>query len=643
MQNLKSSIPDTVTFMEMYAAEITQTGRAYLQVGNNEVYELFQAAWSGADYQPDKDELGIEDHTIYLINDLGQYEVLNQDLSGLDLAEDIKEVPTELEAIVSQIQLLTESQQIAPVPQPWLPPLPDKIVLDELYKNQPHWQERKLPLEVILGKVDLPSKQLQQIATHIYPVDGHLAVFSSPGMGKTTLLQSVGLDLARRNTPEQLHIYLLDFGTNGLLPLLALPQVADIIYPDDEEKIPKFVTRISEEIRRRKTLFADYRVASLENFEKASGDTLPSIMFIIDSYEGLKGSKYEDLLEKMITTISRDGAGLGMYLTLSTRRLGTLKAALHTNIRAKITFKQTDETEAKGIVGKYTVPMEEKVGRGMLKHEDPEVFQASIPVNGQDAFDINENLKEIVKQLDVSWTGLRPDRIPVVPDILTVENFLEMPDIKTSIQNMELPIGLEFEEVKAISVSINHLKPFLVLSDKDTVRLFATTHILQMVIHSIEKERITLFDSTNEFINFSMDVGRYINLEQGLTKEAFELKNAILQARKKRNQLNKFVIITDLQTFLSESQLSDNDFAMMYEESQKVGVHFIFSAHKNFFMASTTISKYIKERVDIGIIAQKMGDQTVFTRSSFAREENFNIDEVYFHYKDIQTKIKITK
>ena len=35
------------------AAEITQTGRAYLQVGNNEIYELFQSAWSGADYNPE--------------------------------------------------------------------------------------------------------------------------------------------------------------------------------------------------------------------------------------------------------------------------------------------------------------------------------------------------------------------------------------------------------------------------------------------------------------------------------------------------------------------------------------------------------------------------------------------------------------
>lgn len=33
------------------AAYLTQTGRAYLQVGNNEIYELFQSGWSGAVYE----------------------------------------------------------------------------------------------------------------------------------------------------------------------------------------------------------------------------------------------------------------------------------------------------------------------------------------------------------------------------------------------------------------------------------------------------------------------------------------------------------------------------------------------------------------------------------------------------------------
>ena len=50
---LALKVADRGDSMEMLrtadAAEITQTGRAYLQVGNNEVYELFQTAWSGAD------------------------------------------------------------------------------------------------------------------------------------------------------------------------------------------------------------------------------------------------------------------------------------------------------------------------------------------------------------------------------------------------------------------------------------------------------------------------------------------------------------------------------------------------------------------------------------------------------------------
>ena len=60
------------------AADITQPGRAYLQVGNNEVYELFQSAWSGAMYKGNQTDEDVEDFTIYTINDLGQFEVLTE-------------------------------------------------------------------------------------------------------------------------------------------------------------------------------------------------------------------------------------------------------------------------------------------------------------------------------------------------------------------------------------------------------------------------------------------------------------------------------------------------------------------------------------------------------------------------------------
>lgn len=40
------------------AAYITQAGRCYLQVGNNEIFEFFQSGWSGAVYDPDNDKTG---------------------------------------------------------------------------------------------------------------------------------------------------------------------------------------------------------------------------------------------------------------------------------------------------------------------------------------------------------------------------------------------------------------------------------------------------------------------------------------------------------------------------------------------------------------------------------------------------------
>ena len=134
--------------------------------------------------------MGIEDHTIYLINDLGQYEILNEDLSGLEEADEIKEVPTELDAIVQNIKLLSEEQNILPVPQPWLPPLKERITLEELEEVQPAvaWKQKK-PVSVLLGMADIPQAQKQEAVSIDLSKDGHVLLYGSPGTGKTTFLK----------------------------------------------------------------------------------------------------------------------------------------------------------------------------------------------------------------------------------------------------------------------------------------------------------------------------------------------------------------------------------------------------------------------------------------------------------------------
>ena len=53
---------------------------------------------------------------------------------------------------------------------------------------------------------------------------------------KSTLLQTLSLNLAKANTPEQVHLNLLGFGNNGLLPLTELPHVAAIVTLEETEE-----------------------------------------------------------------------------------------------------------------------------------------------------------------------------------------------------------------------------------------------------------------------------------------------------------------------------------------------------------------------------------------------------------------------
>ncbi|WP_170241548.1 type VII secretion protein EssC, partial [Streptococcus suis] len=377
---LALKVADRSDSMEMLktpdAAEITQVGRGYLQVGNNEVYELFQSAWSGADYQPDKDEQGIEDHTIYAINDIGQYEILNEDLSGLDQAESIKEVPSELQAIVSKLKALTERLSIKALPQPWLPPLSKEIFLQDLRPQgfKDLWGQAS-GLVARLGMVDIPSRQSQEVLEHDFEKDGHIALFSSPGMGKSTFVQTLVMDLARQLTPEELHFYLLDFGTNGLLPLRDLPHTADLLMAEDTEKLTKFMRRIKEELAKRKAAFSRYAVPNLTLYRQASGDELPVIFLVLDNFDGLKEASLGAEMETLLQTLAREGASLGIYLILTAGRSGALRPGLQASLKTRLALKLTDDVESRTIVGRHQHVMEEVPGRGLVHLDEVEVFQ----------------------------------------------------------------------------------------------------------------------------------------------------------------------------------------------------------------------------------------------------------------------------
>ena len=640
---LALKVADRTDSMEMLktpdAAEITQTGRAYLQVGNNEVYELFQSAWSGADYQPDKDEMGIEDHTIYLINDLGQYEVLNQDLSGLDLAEDIKEVPTELEAIVSQIQLLTESQQIPPVPQPWLPPLKERMTLQELEPIQPQeaWEQKK-PVSVLLGMADIPQAQKQEPVSVNLSKDGHILLYGSPGTGKTTFLQSAAMDLARKFSPKDVTLYLMDFGTNGLAPLGQLPQVADTLLLDQTEKIAKFVRIMERELNRRKKLLSDYGVGTLELYRQASGQQEPAIVILLDSYESMKEEAYEAELFKLLVRISREGLSIGVHLLVTAGRQSNLRAQFYANFKHQLSLPQNDVGEVRSIVGStpLAATMEDIKGRALMKRDEVDVIQLALPVAGANDAQVLNNLRQEVASLQEAWTGQRPSAIPMVPEELTEADFYSRASVQAAYEQGLVPLGLDMETVESVNWQLNKGN-LLYLTEQESQMIAFVNQIrrgMQRVIilaptyHNLnEQENVILANGSQKVSELLEDIEKRITIR---TKE-------------RKNQHEATVIIYQMTELMTELDSVDQGrLAFVLEKGLRAGYASIAMTSPNIIRSIDVASK-IARGFKQSLVAMRISEQTVFSslNNRPIREGNLDLQTHYYILDNTVHKIKV--
>ena len=628
------------------AAEITQTGRAYLQVGNNEVYELFQSAWSGADYQPEKDDMGIEDHTIYLINELGQYEILNEDLSGLEDADEIKEVPTELDAIVHNIHLLCEEQEIPPVPQPWLPPLKERIALDELEEVQPTvaWTQEK-PLSVLLGMADIPQAQKQEAVSINLSKDGHILLYGSPGTGKTTFLQTAGMDLARKFSPKALTMYLMDFGTNGLAPLSKLPQVADTMLLDQTEKISKFVRIMEKELNRRKKLLADYGVGTLELYRQASGQEEPAIVILLDSYEAFKEEAYEAELFKLLVRISREGLSIGVHLLMTAGRQSNLRAQLYSNFKHQLSLPQNEASEVRTIVGSTSLAMtmEDIKGRALMKREEVDVIQLALPVSGDNENQVLNNLRQEVASLQEEWTGQRPSAIPMVPEELMVEEFLKLPSVQEAIENGQIPIGLELEMVGSVNISLSKFKHMAYVSNAEDAFDNITHHLLRTIL-KMPNVHMMLIDAFQEYESYSNQVKTYV----GSKKEVSDIGNQLIYEIERRLEKGIssewIVFIPNMRALVSESDLNVQQLQFMFENGYRVGMRFIIGTDYTYIGTSVDpIPRYLKTNVQWVIFGMRLMDQTFLDKGIYSRDVAPDPDQVYLHSRKEIIKLKISK
>ncbi|MCC3165407.1 ftsK/SpoIIIE family protein [Streptococcus sanguinis] len=564
--------------------------------------------------------------------------MLNQDLSGLDLAEDIKEVPTELEAIVSQIQLLTESQQIPPVPQPWLPPLKERMTLQELEPVQPQeaWEQKK-PVSVLLGMADIPQAQKQEPVSVNLSKDGHILLYGSPGTGKTTFLQSAAMDLARKFSPKDVTLYLMDFGTNGLAPLGQLPQVADTLLLDQTEKIAKFVRIMERELNRRKKLLSDYGVGTLELYRQASGQQEPAIVILLDSYESMKEEAYEAELFKLLVRISREGLSIGVHLLVTAGRQSNLRAQFYANFKHQLSLPQNDVGEVRSIVGSTPLAktMEDIKGRALMKRDEVDVIQLALPVAGANDAQVLNNLRQEVASLQEAWTGQRPSAIPMVPEELTEADFYSRASVQAAYNQGLVPLGLDLETVEPVT-----WKPcdgnLLYLTEKES----QMTSFIRSLSHGKQKT-IILAPQYNE-IEPADDVlivnnpDEYEELVAVISQKVVERMKA-----KNFNHVATLVLYNLTEIVEKMSQETCDSLAYILNKGERGGYATIVmnvpSLNRQIDPVSAAAKSFKK-----AIMAVRITDQTVVTVNNKPLREQLLEEQTHYYVQNtIANKIKV--
>ncbi|NPC93995.1 type VII secretion protein EssC [Bacillus sp. WMMC1349] len=597
------------------AATITVTGRGYLQVGNNEVYELFQSAWSGAPYM--EDAYGTEDE-IAIVTDTGLVP-----LSEVDTDQAAKkEAEPEIAAVVERIEQIQAEMGIDQLPSPWLPPLEEKIPKSLYPANEADTFN--------FAFIDEPEKQNQEPISYHMMDDGSICIVGSSGYGKSITIATFLLSFAAEYTPEELHNYIFDFGNGTLLPLARLPHTADYFLMDQTRKIEKFMIRIKEEIEHRKNLFRAKEISHIKMYNALSEDKLPFIFITVDNFDIIKDEMYE--LETEFIQLSRDGQSLGIYLILSATRVNALRQSLLNNLKTRVVHYLLDQSEAYSIMGRPKFSLEPIPGRVIINKEEQYFAQMFMPVEAENDIELFEKIKAEIQAIADRYQGIRkPAPVPMLPLELSVTQFMRNYPLQS--ERGLIPLGLDEESVEPVYFNLEKMKHCLVMGQTQRGK----TNIVKMMInHLLDHEiDIAVFDSidrglsqyaTEELIDYletKDDILQWLSEaeETFQTREAMYLQ-AVKQGELEELHFTPLVIVVDgISRFQQTIDTNIQDqLAMFMKSYAHLGFCFIPAGnHNEFTKGYDSLTSELK-LVRHAILLMKKSDQNLI-QLSYERNE----------------------
>ncbi len=343
------------------AALIKQPGRAYVQVGYDEIFEQIQSGYSGADYVEQAQYVDEDSISVNLVNWPGE-----KIRTVRQATQDKKTDRTQLEEIVSAITAIGEAGCLQ-AKKLWLPPLPTTLLLEQCGGFDPTVQERWARTdfgEVICGIADLPEIQEQRPFGFDFLKNGHLAIYGSSGTGKSTLIQTILFSLSVTYSPAMLHTFVLDFDGNSLASVAAMPHCARYVTDSDDRAVEEVLRTVQAIMAERQEIFAKHHCANYASYISSTNEKMPMLLLVLDNYAAFREKMYkcEDLLIQIIAA----ARSCGIYLIVTGNSKGAIYYKVTEQIPNKVVLNMNDSGAYRDILT-VSVPIlpEQAKGRAL--------------------------------------------------------------------------------------------------------------------------------------------------------------------------------------------------------------------------------------------------------------------------------------
>lgn len=247
--------------------------------------------------------------------------------------------PNDQKRIVATLVNAAKNAQIPAPRRPWLDDLEGAVDM------------RDLPVlgdgQVLLGKMDVPERQLQEPA-YFYPdKDGSLLVYGTSGSGKSTVLRTITIAAGFDPAHSNVEVYGLDFGSGSLKSVETLPHVGSIISGDDSERVQRVLRSLAKVLDDRGKRFSAANASSLTEYREITGKDEARILLLIDGFPQFR-AEWETTTARMpfyqtFMRILGEGRPLGVHVIASADRSGSVPTAVSANVSRRVVLRLSDE------------------------------------------------------------------------------------------------------------------------------------------------------------------------------------------------------------------------------------------------------------------------------------------------------------